>query len=91
MHRLEIGQLVIGGIDAHAEEQPRVSPIYNLRAPLELDEIRLVFLVSRGDQAMDLEKQDRINIQCQRRTHSAKGGRGTGIRVSQMVADGIIS
>ena len=58
MYRLEIRQLVIGGIDTHAEEQPRVSPIYDLRTALELDEIRLIFLVSRGDQAVDLDEQE---------------------------------
>lgn len=54
MDSLEIGKLVIIGINTDAEEQPRISPIDNLRAPSEFYEIRLVFLISRRDESMYL-------------------------------------
>lgn len=54
MYSLQIRQLVIICIDASAEEEPRVPPVDDLVLP-ELDEIRLVFLVSGSDEAMDLE------------------------------------
>lgn len=53
MNRLQIRELVIVGVDAHAEEQPRVSPIYDLRGA-ELDEVGLMLLVSGRDEAVDL-------------------------------------
>lgn len=54
MDSLEIGKLVIIGIDTDAEEQPRISPIDNLRAAPELHEIGLVFLVSWCDETVYL-------------------------------------
>lgn len=50
----QVCQLVIVGVNARAEEQPRISSVHDLRAAFELDEIRLIFLVSRRDKAMDL-------------------------------------
>jgi len=55
MYRLKISQLVVVCIDAYTKEQTRIPPINNLCAALELHEVGLVFLVSRCDEAMDLE------------------------------------
>lgn len=60
MYRLEIRQLVVVCVDTHAEEQPRVSAIHHLRAAFELDEIRLVFLVSGCDESVDLYVSDEM-------------------------------
>lgn len=46
------GQLVIVGIDASAEEETGVSSIDNL-VVAKLDKVGLVFLVPRGDEAVD--------------------------------------
>lgn len=54
MYSLQICQFVIIRIDAGAKEQACISSTDNLIVP-ELDEIGLVFLVSRRYQAMDLE------------------------------------
>lgn len=54
MDRLQVRQLVIVGVDAHAEKQAGVPPIDDLQGA-ELDEVGLVFLVARGDEAVDLE------------------------------------
>lgn len=54
MDRFEIRKLVVIRIDTDTEEQPRIPPIDDLRAPSELDEIRLVFLVSRRDETVHL-------------------------------------
>ncbi|KAF7557343.1 hypothetical protein G7046_g6070 [Stylonectria norvegica] len=43
---LEVGQLVVVGVDAGAEEEPRVPPVDNL-VVAELDEVGLVLLVAR--------------------------------------------
>lgn len=53
MYGLQIRQLVIVGVDADAEEKPRVAPVDNLQVP-ELNEVGLMLLISRGDQAVDL-------------------------------------
>lgn len=44
---LEVEQLVVGLVNARAEEKPRVPPVDDLRA-LELDKVRLELLVPRG-------------------------------------------
>ena len=54
MYRFKIRQLVIVCIDARAEEQACVPPVYDLRHVAELDEVGLVLLVARGYEAMDL-------------------------------------
>lgn len=54
MDCLEIGKLIIIGIDADTEEQPRISPIHYLRASSELHKVGLVFLVSRRDETVHL-------------------------------------
>ena len=75
MDGLEVGQLIVIGIDTNAEEQARIPAVDDLRAGevladergggmsgrgrggAELDEVGLVFLVSRGYEAMDLDCQ----------------------------------
>jgi hypothetical protein len=54
VNSLQVGELVVVGVDAGAEEEPRVSPVDDLVVP-ELDEVGLVFLVAGGDEAVDLE------------------------------------
>lgn len=51
--RLEVGELVVVGVDARAEEEPRVPPVHDL-VVAELDEVGLVFLVAGGYEAVDL-------------------------------------
>lgn len=50
---LEVGELVVVGVDTGAEEETRVSPVYHLVVP-ELDEVGLVFLVARRYETVDL-------------------------------------
>ena len=50
---LEEGELVVVGVDAGAEEEARVPPVDDL-VVAELDKVRLVLLVSRRDEAVDL-------------------------------------
>ena len=52
MNGLEVSQLVVVRVDAGAEEEPRVAPVDDLHAA-ELDEVGLVLLVARRDQAVD--------------------------------------
>jgi hypothetical protein len=54
MDCFQVRQLIVIGIDANAKEQPRISPVNNLRAAAELDEIRLVLLISRRDKTVYL-------------------------------------
>lgn len=56
VYGLEISQLVIVRINARAEEQPRISPIHYFGHVSELDEVRLVLLVARRNEAMDLQQ-----------------------------------
>ena len=51
--RLEERQLVVVGVDARAEEEPRVPPVHDLVVP-ELDKVGLVLLVPRRDEPVDL-------------------------------------
>lgn len=53
MYRLQIRQLVIIRIHARAEEQARVPPVDDLGGAAEFDEVGLVLLVARGDEAVD--------------------------------------
>lgn len=53
VYSLEVRELIIIRIDAHAEEQPRISPIHHAVLP-ELHEIRLVLLVPRRNQSVHL-------------------------------------
>ena len=54
MDGLKVRQLVVVGIHADAEKQPRISTVHNFGASAKLDEIGLVFLISWGDKTMDL-------------------------------------
>lgn len=54
MDGFEVRQLIVIGIHTDTEEQPRVSSVHDLGTPPELDKVRLVFLISWGDKAMDL-------------------------------------
>ena len=53
MDGLEVGEFVVVGVDADAEEEPRVPPVDDL-VVAELDEVGLVFLVPGRDEAVDL-------------------------------------
>lgn len=53
MYGLEIRELVVVGVDADAEEEAGVAAVDDFERA-ELDEVGLVFLVARGDQAVDL-------------------------------------
>ncbi len=53
--RLEVGELVVVGVDARAKEEPRVAAVDEL-VVAELDEVGLVFLVAGGDEAVDLRE-----------------------------------
>jgi len=57
MYSLQISQLVIVRVDTGTEEEPRVSPIDDL-VVAKLYEVRLIFLVSRRDEAVDLVPSD---------------------------------
>lgn len=51
---LEVGELVVVGVNAGAEEKARVPAVDDL-VVAELDEVGLVFLVARGHETVDLE------------------------------------
>lgn len=53
MDRLEVRELVVVGVDAHAEEEARVAPVDDLEGA-ELDKVGLVLLVPGRDEAVDL-------------------------------------
>lgn len=55
MDGLEVRKLVVVGVDAGAEEEPRVTAVDNL-VGAELDEIGLVLLVAGGYEAVDLRE-----------------------------------
>jgi len=50
---LEVGELVVVGVDTRAEKQPRVPSVHDLAAAPELDEVALVFLVAWRHETMD--------------------------------------
>jgi hypothetical protein len=54
VYSFQVRQLVIVCVDACAEEEAGVSAVYNLGHVAELDEVRLVLLVARGNEAVDL-------------------------------------
>ena len=53
MDGLQIREFVVVGVDADAEEEPRVPPVDDFKVA-EFDEVGLVFLVAGGDEAVDL-------------------------------------
>lgn len=56
MDGLEIRKLVVIGIDAGTEEEAGIAPVDDLHVP-ELDEVGLVLLVTRCDEAVHLAFQ----------------------------------
>jgi hypothetical protein len=56
MDSLKVRQFIVGSIDTGAKEETRISPIDDLCTPLEFDKVRLVFLVSRRYQTMNLKQ-----------------------------------
>jgi hypothetical protein len=50
---LEVGQLVVVGVDAGAKEEAGVPPVHNL-VVAELYKVGLVLLIARGYEAVDL-------------------------------------
>jgi len=52
VYRFQVCQLVVVGVDTRAEKQSGVSSVDDL-VVAELDEIGLVFLVARRDEAVD--------------------------------------
>lgn len=71
---LEVRQLVVVGVDARAEEEPRVPPVDDL-VVAELDEVGLVFLVARRDEAVDLCGRGGAPVVSFRRVRFVKGER----------------
>jgi hypothetical protein len=57
MYRLQICQLIVVLIYTRTEEQTRIATVDDLEVVTELDEVGLVFLVARGDEAVDLAFQ----------------------------------
>ena len=55
--RLEVRELVVVGVDADAEEEPRVAPVDDLEGA-EFDEVGLVLLVAGRDEAVDLRGRE---------------------------------
>jgi hypothetical protein len=56
MDGLQIGKFIVICIDTGAKEKSGISTIDNLRSVAKLNKIRLMLLVSRRNQAMDLFK-----------------------------------
>lgn len=54
----EVGQLVVVGVDAGAEEQARVPPVDDL-VVAKLDKVGLVLLIAGSDEAVDLHEGGR--------------------------------
>lgn len=54
VNSFQVGELVVVGVHAGAEEEARVPAVDDLVVP-ELDEVGLVFLVAGGHEAVDLE------------------------------------
>lgn len=53
MNSFQVRQLVVVCVHAHAEEQPRVAPVYYFRGA-EFNKVGLMLLVSWRNQPMDL-------------------------------------
>lgn len=61
VYGLEICQLIVVGVYTRTEEEPCISPVYDLGRPAEFDKVGLVFLISRSYKAVDLGKSDRLD------------------------------
>jgi hypothetical protein len=57
VNRLQISELIVMLVDASAEEQAGITAIDDFQVVSELDEVRLMFLVPRGDEAVDFALQ----------------------------------
>lgn len=57
--RLEVGELVVVGVDTRAKEEPCVPPVDDL-VVAELDEVGLVFLIAWGDESVDLDRKGSV-------------------------------
>jgi hypothetical protein len=53
MYRFQVSELVVVGVYACAEEQPGIAAVDHFRGAAELNEVGLVFLVARRDEAVD--------------------------------------
>ena len=58
MDSFQICQLVVVCINTGAEKEPGVSAVDDLGHIAELDEVGLVFLVARGDEAVNLNESE---------------------------------
>lgn len=56
MYRLQIRQLIVVRVYAGTEKQARISSVHDLRRVSEFDEVGLVLLIARGNEAMDLTR-----------------------------------
>jgi hypothetical protein len=54
MYRFQVCELIVVGVYARAEEQSGIAAVDDFRGAAELDEVGLVFLVARRDEAVDL-------------------------------------
>ena len=53
VYAFQVGEFVVVGVDARAEEEAGVATVDDFRGAPELDEVGLVFLVPRGDEPVD--------------------------------------
>lgn len=61
MYRLEVGEFVVRGVDADAEEEACISAVDDAVCA-EFDKVGLVFLVTGGDEAVDLGFSVRVSV-----------------------------
>lgn len=54
MDSLQVCQLVVVGVHTDAEEETRISSVYDLGTATEFHKVRLIFLISGRDKTMDL-------------------------------------
>lgn len=54
MYGFQVCELIVVGVYARAEEQAGIAAVDHFRSAAELDEVGLVFLVARCDEAVDL-------------------------------------
>jgi len=78
MYRFQICQLIVVRVDAGAEEQASVPPVYDLGHVSKLDEVRLVLLVARCYEAMhlvDMVRQLGSRVGCGGQARSGGSGK----------------
>ena len=54
MNRFKVRKFVVVRIYASAEEETSIPAVDHLRGAAEFDEVGLMFLIARGDKAVDL-------------------------------------